>query len=180
MGLSVIGCTFDPLAGVNAFRNLHRLGMEVPVYKDALYPGYAGHLNRLDVPSDRFSAVWDLRNPRNIPDIPVEGLLAADRLAVTSRLIEVSGPGGPRRLPVVEEREIPAGDDPLLVEIPFDFYALLRDTDVEDPAVRRIPLDWRMATRHVFHTLFDSGWRVVDFRCIKSNGRDRDFYVLAR
>ena len=69
---------------------------------------------------------------------------------------------------------------PHLLEIPFDFYAMLKETAVDDPEVRRIPLDWRLITRRVFLSLFESGWRVVDFRLLSDGDRKRDFYVLSR
>jgi predicted GNAT superfamily acetyltransferase len=56
---------------------------------------------------------------------------------------------------------------------------MLRETDVADPEVRRIPVDWRMATRAVFLDLFARGYRVVDF--LKAGDRvPANQYVLAR
>jgi len=180
LGISVISCTYDPLVGVNARRNIHHLGMEAAAYKTACYTGYSGHFNRLDIPTDRFKAVWDLDHPRPTADVDAADLLERGRLAVSSVLAEVEGLSGRRSLPLATEPIRPEGQDPLLVEIPFDFYAMLKETAVDDPEVRRIPLDWRLITRRVFLSLFESGWRVVDFCLLPDGDRKRDFYVLSR
>jgi predicted GNAT superfamily acetyltransferase len=56
---------------------------------------------------------------------------------------------------------------------------MLRETDVEDGAVRRIPLEWRLQTRQVFQTLFKKGYRVVDFLGVAGESR-ANFYVLCK
>ena len=67
-----------------------------------------------------------------------------------------------------------------LVEIPYDYYRMLQETDVTDPEVRSIPLQWRMQTRQAFHALLGRGYRIVDFYYFQSQERLRDFYVLQR
>ena len=62
-GINTITCTYDPLTGVNARRNVHHFGMEVEDYRVSTYGEYGGFLNRLDVPSDRFFMTWDLSRP---------------------------------------------------------------------------------------------------------------------
>jgi len=61
MGVSTIICTYDPLTGVNANRNVRHFGMEVLEYRVDKYGEYGGLLNRADVPTDRFLMSWDLR-----------------------------------------------------------------------------------------------------------------------
>jgi predicted GNAT superfamily acetyltransferase len=79
----------------------------------------------------------------------------------------------------VEGTDTGVPGDVLLVQVPLDFYRMLRETDVADPAVRRIPVDWRQAAREVFLGLFARGYRVVDF--LKAGGRvSRNFYVLKK
>ena len=60
LGVSTIICTYDPLTGVNAHRNVHHFGMDVLEYRVATYGEYGGLLNRPDVPTDRFLMSWDL------------------------------------------------------------------------------------------------------------------------
>ena len=56
---------------------------------------------------------------------------------------------------------------------------MLRETDVDDPDIRRIPFDWRMATRQAFQALFRRGYAVADFL---RAGKDRteSFYLLKK
>ncbi|MGZ7065182.1 MAG: hypothetical protein ACXVI6_02375, partial [Candidatus Aminicenantales bacterium] len=59
-GIGTVICTYDPLTGVNAHRNVHHFGMDVLEYRVATYGEYGGLLNRSDVASDRFLMSWDL------------------------------------------------------------------------------------------------------------------------
>ena len=67
-----------------------------------------------------------------------------------------------------------------LLEIPFDFYRMLKETDVPDESVRKIPLDWRLATREVFQELLKHKYKVIDFRIYREKDRKRNFYVLKK
>jgi predicted GNAT superfamily acetyltransferase len=174
-GIGTIICTYDPLTGVNAFRNVHHFGMEVLEYRVATYGEYGGLLNRSDVASDRFLMSWDLRRegrrdgPPAAAGIPV---LQVDSRRVRGRTSEVE-------LETVREAEPVTEGDVLLVRVPLDFYRVLRETDVDDPEVRRIPVDWRLQTRRAFLALFGRGYKVVDF--LKSGGAPpANHYVLAR
>jgi predicted GNAT superfamily acetyltransferase len=97
-GVFTVTCTFDPLTGINAHRNIHRFKMDVVNY---------------------------------------------------------------------------------LENCSFDFYTMLRETDVSDNRVRDIPVAWRFKTREVFQDLFRRGYTIFDFRYIQKEGRKRDFYVLS-
>jgi predicted GNAT superfamily acetyltransferase len=177
LGVSTIICTFDPLTGVNANRNIRHFGMDVLEYRVATYGEYGGLLNRPDVATDRLLMSWDLERKAGRPAYDLEAALAAPRpiRAVQRR---VAGKYGEVELEIVEGTDPGAEGDALLVRVPLDFYRLLRETDVPDPEVRRIPVDWRMATREVFRSLFARGYKVVDFR--KADGRvPANHYVLA-
>jgi predicted GNAT superfamily acetyltransferase len=163
LGVATIICTYDPLVGVNAFRNVHHFGMDVLEYRTATYGEYGGRLNRVDVPTDRFLMSWDLRRAGGREAFDLESALAAPRPIRTGRR-RVGGKTGEVEFEVVEGTDGAVQGDPLLVPIPLDFYAMLRETDVADPAVRRIPVDWRLAAREVFLALFARGYEVVDFR----------------
>jgi len=178
-GLGAAVCTYDPLTGVNARRNIHRLGMDVLEYREDTYGAFGGRLNRADVPSDRFFAFWNLRRERPRPGFALEPLLEAGADVVRCGEAEVSGKTGTRRLETFEGLDLDAAPDPCLVRIPADFYEMLRETDGEDERVRRIPLDWRLGTRTAFQILFGRGYRVVDFLVAGDNPR-RNFYVLKK
>jgi predicted GNAT superfamily acetyltransferase len=178
LGVSTIICTFDPLTGVNAERNIHHFGMDVLEYRPATYGEYGGHLNRLDVPTDRFLMSWDLDKAWRPPDYDLDAALASIRpIRVLPR--RIVGKSGPVDLESVEGTDPGASGEVLLVPIPLDFYKMLHETDVEDDEVRNIPVRWRMAAREVLQGLFARGYRVIDFRKALP-GLAGNFYVLAR
>jgi predicted GNAT superfamily acetyltransferase len=178
LGVSTIICTYDPLTGGNAYRNVRYFGMDVLEYRVATYGEYGGLLNRLDVPTDRFLMSWDLEKTDERPVYDLEAALAGPR-ALRTEPRRVAGKTAPIEFEVVAGTDRDAAGDTVVVPIPFDFYRMLRETDVADPEVRRIPVDWRMATRAVFLDLFARGYRVVDF--LKAGDRvPANQYILAR
>jgi len=179
-GVNTITCTYDPLVGVNAYRNIHRFGMDVIEYREAYYQDFGGELNRLDVPSDRLYVSWDLTGDIRRSPYGLEDLVRSDHLVIHSEISEVPGCGGPAGFEVVTEVRPDWDRNFALVEIPFDFYRMLKETDVPDPGVRKIPLDWRLATREVFQRLFERKYKVIDFSAYQDKDRKRDFYVLKK
>jgi chorismate synthase len=178
LGVSTIICTYDPLTGVNAQRNIHHFGMDVLEYRVATYGEYGGLLNRPDVPTDRFLMSWDLTRTGGRPEYDLEAALAAP---ATIRAVprRIAGKSGEIELEVVEGTDPGASGDVLLVRIPLDFYRMLQETDVPAAGVSRIPLDWRMATREIFQAFIARGYRVVDF--LKAGpGAPANHYVLSR
>lgn len=178
LGVSNVICTYDPLTGINAHRNIHHFGMDVLEYRVATYGEYGGRLNRLDVPTDRFLMSWDLERKPGRPDYDFEAALAAPQ-PIIAGLRRVKGKNSKLELEVVERTDANVSGDLLLVRIPLDFYRTLRETEVADPDVRRIAVDWRLASREIFQTLFARGFRVIDFRQAKGQGSG-NYYVLAR
>ena len=178
-----ITCTFDPLTGVNAYRNIYKLGMEVIDYKISYYRGFSGILNRADIPSDRFLALWRLSGQKEKPDYDLDSLLQTKELVVSSSERRIGGKTGEVMTQVSHEIDcdvLQSLKPYALIEIPYDFYGMLQETDVSDDKVRRIPLDWRIRTRKAFTELFKTGYRIVDFRCKKINSMKRSFYVLSK
>jgi predicted GNAT superfamily acetyltransferase len=162
-GISAVVCTYDPLTAVNAHRNILRLGMTVLEYRPAVYGEFGGRLNRSDVPSDRFFTCWNIGGsaPSAGPAGDARrsggpGVLSVGRRRIAAR-------SGPLELETAEALDLAAATEAAQVRIPADFYALLRETDVDDPEVRRIPLDWRLLTREAFQTLFSRGFQVTGF-----------------
>lgn len=179
-GVFKITCTYDPLTGINAYRNIHHFGMEVVDYREACYGKFGGYLNRKDVPCDRFFLSWDLKKEIQRPDYDLDSLFDSGQVVLRSRLARVRGRSGEIELEVTEDPHLDLDQEFLLVEIPYDFYLMLRETDVEDQKVRNIPIAWRMTSREVFHTLFRKKYEIIDFRCLKRQDRRRDFYVLKK
>ena len=164
LGIGETICTFDPLTGVNAYRNVHHFGMEVLEYRVATYGEYGGLLNRTDVPTDRFLMSWDLRKEAGRDPGTPASAWADSPHAVPAEVREVAAKSGRADLEVVGEEILLPDSDFTIVRIPRDFYRMLRETDVGDPGIRRIPLDWRLRTRRAFSDLLRRGYRVSDFR----------------
>ncbi|MFC2166668.1 hypothetical protein ACFLQZ_01735 [Acidobacteriota bacterium] len=179
-GVNTVSCTFDPLTGINAYRNIHHFGMDVIDYKVAHYGSFGGRLNREDVPCDRFCVYWRLKEESQKLEIEILKLLDSDHLVLSSVIKEVKGKEGRIQLAVPKDLNCDLEKESLLVEIPYDFYALLSATDVSDEKIRNIPLSWRLETRKAFLALLDRGYKIVDFLPVQVEERIRDFYVLKR
>lgn len=179
LGIFTIVCTYDPLTAVNAYRNVHRFGMDVAEYRPATYGEFGGFLNRTDVPTDRFFMSWDLRRPVRHAALSLDGLLASGAGLIDAEDETVRGRSGPVDLEKIRSTRPDGGRDVVLVRIPRDFYVLLRETDVDDPDVRRIPVEWRARTRTAFQDLSARGYRVVDFG-LAGSPRPSPFYILRR
>lgn len=178
-GIHTVTCTYDPLTGVNAHRNVHHFSMEVLEYRAATYGEYGGLLNRADVPTDRFFMSWNLKKPAGRRSHRPEARWEDSRLVVRTEYSNVQGKTRPIELEVAKGIDLELRSDLLFVQIPLNFYIMLRETDVSDPGVRRIPLDWRMRTRQAFTSLLARGYQVIDFR--KTTGpKPGNFYILQR
>jgi predicted GNAT superfamily acetyltransferase len=178
-GIASITCTYDPLTGVNARRNIHHFGMEVAEYRVSTYGEYGGLLNRLDVPSDRFFMTWDLRRRVGRKAMSWAPYCSAEHLVLHVEERELNCLTRPLRLEVVGASEFDRGAEIMLVRIPCDFYLMLRETDVVAPAIRQIPIDWRRETRRAFQALFQKGYRVIDFFQAREEP-PKNFYVLRK
>lgn len=179
-GVYTIICTYDPLTGVNAYRNIHHFGMDVLDYREAFYGDFGGLLNRLDIPCDRFFVTWDLKKEIKRPEYDLESLIESGSFAVQAEWKEIQGRNGPIKLEKVKEINLELDDEFLLIEIPVDFYMMIRETDVGEDRIRSIPLDWRMKTRQTFQVLFERNYKIIDFRRNEKDRQVRDFYVLKK
>jgi predicted GNAT superfamily acetyltransferase len=184
LGVNEIACTYDPLTGANANRNIHKLGMQVKQYLPACYQNFGGRLNRMDIPADRFFVIWNLGEiSKEIRPPVIPALASKATWALRSRLEKISGRSGEIEIPVPAE-EIKRPEDIKteysLVEIPDNFYRLLQETKVEDEAVLCLPLKWRIASRRIFLSLFKAGFTVTDFQRFTLENRPRNVYVLKK
>jgi predicted GNAT superfamily acetyltransferase len=179
LGVGTMICTYDPLTGINAHRNIHHFGMEVEEYRVATYGEYGGLLNRSDVASDRLLMTWDLRRKPRAGQTASGPQYAGARRVFVVEERRVNGKGGAVDVEVIRQADLPAEAEILLVQIPLDFYRMLEVTGVAETEVRRIPADWRLHTREAFLSLFGRGYRVVDFLKAES-GRPGNFYVLRK
>ena len=179
-GVYTVTCTYDPLTGINAYRNIHYFGMEIGDYRTDIYGEFGGRLSREDIPSDRFVISWDLQKEIQRPSYDLELLLEAEQIVTRVEYLKIQGKNGPTELEVLKSIDLSLENEILLVEIPLDIYLILNETDVKDINVRKIPLEWREKTREIFQTLFDRNYSVFDFRHIEKNNRKRNFYILKK
>lgn len=179
-GVGTVTCTFDPLTGVNAYRNIHYFGMDVVDYKVAHYGSFGGRLNRADVPCDRFYVYWRLNEEVQRPEIDIHKLVDNDHMVLSSEIRDVEGKDGHIPLIIPKDLNCDLEKELLLIEIPYDFYTMIRVTDVLDETTKKIPLSWRLDTRKAFLTLLERGYKIVDFLPAQIEERIRDFYVLKR
>jgi predicted GNAT superfamily acetyltransferase len=179
-GVGTITCTFDPLVGVNAYRNIHHFAMDVVEYKEAFYRDFGGELNRVDVPCDRLYASWGLEKSFQRQKYELEDLISSHHLALDTTTMDVKGRSGPLKLEIVTDIHTDLSQEFVLIEIPFDFYKMLKETDVSDGKVRAVPVEWRLKTREAFQKLFQQKYKVIDFRIYQGDDRTRDFYVLKK
>ncbi len=179
-GVKTIVCTFDPLVGVNASRNIHRFGMDIIGYKESFYKDFGGELNRVDIPTDRLYASWDLSGDIARQKYSLDDLVDSGPSVILSEISEHPGRSGPVLLEIVKGVRFDWDREFALIEIPYDFYTMLQETDVPEKSVRKIPLEWRMATREAFQELFERQYKVIDFRTYREGDRKRNFYILKR
>jgi predicted GNAT superfamily acetyltransferase len=178
-GVHTVTCTYDPLTGVNASRNIHHFGMDVLEYRAAMYGEYGGFLNRLDVPTDRLFMAWDLKRAVRRLAYRLEDLLDGGHDVVEVEERRVAGRSREENLEIVKRLHPDLDHEFLLIRIPRDFYLMLRETDTDDPAIRKIPVEWRMKTREAFQRLLQRGYKIVDFVGLKDRTHKK-FYVLKK
>ena len=174
-GIGAITCTYDPLVAVNAFRNIGYFGMSVLDYRVACYSNYTGLLNRLDIDCDRFFMLWELE--RMFPRLRNSYSEQTPRV-IETELRSIRGRDDGLVLPAVVGVDLQCEEETLFLEIPWDFYTMLQQTDVEDKTIRAIPIEWRAATRKVFLHYLSKGWKVTDFIRDLTSGSHRCYYIL--
>ena len=123
--------------------------------------------------------IWDLKKPRRRPHARLEPLLGVRHEVLEVERWLVQARSGPLDFETVRASRLDLDAGRLLIRIPSDFYLMLRETDTGDPAVRGIPLEWRLRTREAFQTLFERGYKVIDFGTVPGLP-PANYYVLSR
>jgi predicted GNAT superfamily acetyltransferase len=160
-GIDQIQWTFDPLQGMNAHFNVHKLGVIVRQYEENVYGMSASPLH-LGLPTDRFIAEWNLNSDR-----------VRERIASTEppvimrdfdRIPRINGPEG--------EPNLRLDETPLLLEIPMDLNDVKRADLVKAG-------DWQDKVRAACLHYFHSKYIVTDFIRV-DRPRSQALYVLER
>jgi|SRR5579871_733274 len=100
-GFDEMRWTFDPLQRGNANFNLRRLGATLaPNYHVNFYGVMHDEINHADVPSDRVEAIWNLRQPREPIDTPLDlPFLLANRGEPVSTSLDEAQPAYLAQIP---------------------------------------------------------------------------------
>jgi predicted GNAT superfamily acetyltransferase len=148
MGYDVIRWNFDPLESMNAFFNIHRLGIISVEYERDVYGTGESGLHK-GLSTDRLIATWNLNSDRVIDKMNRKD----------SPIIEQV----PEKIPEDLSQKT------TYIEIPRDIRSL-KKTDI-DKAVQ-----WRMKTRRLFESAFQDGYIATDI--VFSKDKRRIFYKL--
>ncbi|MFX0121600.1 MAG: hypothetical protein ACFFB2_15585 [Promethearchaeota archaeon] len=150
MGYNVIRWFFDPLESLNAFFNIHRLGIISKGYESNIY-GEGGEGLHKGLPTDRLIATWNLKSERVIQRIDKK----------IPKLIKN----------VPEEMIGNINHKITYIEIPKDIQSLKRE-DLNQA------YHWRIKTREMFKSAFKRGFVVEEL--IFSEDQSRIFYKLKK
>ena len=167
-GVHVIEWTFDPLQALNAYFNFTRLGVVVEEYEENIYGESSSVLHR-GSPTDRFVALWNLREPHVERRIAARGMPLMRDAGIASAPVVNSAAARDRWI-VPGQAALDLDDRRLLVEIPSNYDEMQRGDDA-------LALEWRLASRAVFQAYLSRGYRVVDF--FLSREQKRGHYLLA-
>jgi chorismate synthase len=147
-GHTAMAWTFDPMRGANAKLNLEKLGAVVKEFTHDKY-GVLPSVLYGNVPSDRFTAHWDMLDPRTADRIAAvhDGSYRSCSLADAMTAVEATSSS------VTELVE--RGITRLRYQIPGDID-LLMQTDAERA------IEWRREMRQVLSTLLKTKWARLD------------------
>ena len=151
-GLDLIEWTFDPLQALNAHLNFVKLGVVVEEYEENVYGDSQSPLHRGN-PTDRFVAEWRIRDAE-VRRRVVEGVAPVASHAAGTPRANRAAPIG--ELHECADVRLDVDAPRVEVEIPMGFTDMLARAP-------ELALAWRMATRLIFTTYFERGYRAVDF-----------------
>lgn len=169
-GLALITWTYDPLESRNGRLNVGRLGATCRTYLRNVYGIMVDQFSG-GIVSDRFRVDWRIAT-RHVEERlaaagPPRTLAGANAQLVNPAALNAGGHPQPA------DRPAEPSDKALLVEIPADMQAILRD-DIALGAT------WRMHTRAVFESLFGAGYQVTDLIYQRDSSPPRSFYYLEK
>ncbi len=148
MGYQVMRWNFDPLESMNAFFNIHRLGIISVEYERDIYGIGESGLHK-GLSTDRLIATWKLDSDR------VEKKMAQKNPSILED--------------VPQENLENFSHDTAYIEIPKNIREL-KETRLSEA------IEWRMKTRHLFESAFQKGYVVEDF--VFSRDKQSVFYKL--
>jgi predicted GNAT superfamily acetyltransferase len=169
MGLELIEWTYDPMQAVNAHLNFAKLGVVVSEYEENIYGESSSPLHR-GSPTDRFVAEWWLSSHRVEQRIAQTDSPESESIADAPVINRTIRSGGWLEC---GELDLHCSGTRVVVEIPMGFGEMQQ----KEPS-RAVA--WRLATRQIFKTYFQRGYRAMDFLIDRANGRGRYVLELSR
>lgn len=163
MGMDLIEWTFDPLQAANAHLNFRKLGVVADEYEENIYGDSSSALHR-GTPTDRLIVQWQIASDRVASRLRRGGGAADIRDATP--LNSTRDAGG---WLACERYDLSCTEPRVAIEIPTSFTAMQREATA-------VAAGWRTATRALFSTYFERGYRAVDFTLDRAAGRG--WYVL--
>ena len=148
MGYEIIRWNFDPLESMNAFFNIHRLGIISVEYERDIYGTGESGLHK-GLPTDRLIATWNLNSDRVL------------------HKMEQKEPAIIENPP--EKNLENFSHKTAYIEIPRNIRSL-KETNMNEA------LQWRMKTRRLFESAFQKDYVVTDI--VFSEDKKRIFYKL--
>jgi predicted GNAT superfamily acetyltransferase len=148
MGYDMMRWNFDPLESMNAFFNIHRLGVICDEYERNIYGEGESGLHK-GLPTDRLIATWNLHS---------------------DRVLNLMEKKEPMILEIIPEKNLENfTQETAYIEIPRNIRSL-KETNLN------AAIEWRKKTRHHFETAFRSGYVARDI--VFSKDKKRVFYKL--
>lgn len=160
LGIEVMFWTFDPLVARNAHLNINKLGAYVSEYVEDMYGSNTGSTLHGSIPTDRFVAAWELRQPftpRREADVPLG----------TDPAIPLLNPLDDHGLPVFRS----SNASTVRVQVPLDAATLAAQGADH-------PLRWRLAVRQAVVPLLRDGYALT--RVVRAHEGSLPYYVLSR
>jgi predicted GNAT superfamily acetyltransferase len=164
--------TFDPMQPLNAYFNMGKLGTWSATYFENFYGETTSSIQR-GLPTDRFFARWDLKNPlveERLESGPGRHDLRKElKKYPTVNCLEDLGPGMTQSSPL----KLNLQADRMLFEVPYNL-----------PEIKTrnlgVALEWQGKMRQVFRTYFKKGYAAKDFWVAEEEGHLRAFYFLEK
>jgi predicted GNAT superfamily acetyltransferase len=164
--------TFDPMQPLNAYFNMGKLGTWSATYFENFYGETTSSIQR-GLPTDRFLARWDLKNPlveERLESGPGRHDLRKElKKYPTVNCLEDLEPGMTQSSPL----KLNLTADRMLFEVPYNL-----------PEIKTrnlgVALEWQGKMRQVFRTYFKKGYAVKDFWVAEDEGHLRAFYFLEK
>lgn len=160
LGIEVMYWTFDPLVARNAHLNINKLGAGVAEYVENMYGTNTGSTLHGAIPTDRFVAAWELRQPillRPDADVPL----------ATDASLPLVNPLDDHGLPVYRPSSAPA----VRLQLPLDASSLAAQGADH-------PLRWRLAVRQAVVPLLRKSYQLA--RVVRAHEGSLPYYVFAK